>query len=131
METNVLKILWKFYKTPRAGIRILCAPLSFHRSYIALLQARSTSCQTRDGSPFYLNHMSDQLSELDWQELTDLITTAPPERIRLAVSRVNASSAPATVLITEVDRLLHLATISSGDAFDRALLGELRRLSIH
>jgi len=25
---------------------------------------------------FYLNHMSDQLSELDWQELTDLITTA-------------------------------------------------------
>jgi len=55
--------------------------------------------------------MSDQLSELDWQELTDLITTAPPERIRLAVSRVNASSAPATVLITEVDRLVHLATI--------------------
>src|SRR5215468_8560714 len=131
METNVLKILWKFYKTPRAGIRILCAPLSFHRSYIALLQARSTSCQTRDGSPFYLNHMSDQLSELDWQELTDLITTAPPERIRLAVRRVNTSGAAATTLRTEVDRLLHLAAISSGTAFDKALLAELRRLSLH
>jgi hypothetical protein len=75
--------------------------------------------------------MNHQLSELDWQELTDLIATAPPERIRLAVSRVNTSSAPATALLTEVDRLLHLAAISSGDAFDRALLGELRRLSAH
>jgi hypothetical protein len=78
-----------------------------------------------------LSHMSDQLSEFDWRELTDLITAAPPERVRLAVSRVNASCAPGTPLITPVDRLLHLATISSGDAFDRALLGELRRLSIH
>src|SRR5215813_14646164 len=101
MEANLLKILWKFYKTPLVRIRILCAPLSLYRSYIALLQARSTSCQTRDGSPFYLNHMSDQLSELDWQELTDLITTAPPERIRLAVSRVNASSAPASMFFNE------------------------------
>jgi hypothetical protein len=75
--------------------------------------------------------MSNHLSELDWQELTDLITTAPPERVRLAVSRVNASCAPTTTLLTAVDRLLHLATISSGDAFDRALLGELRRLSLH
>lgn len=80
---------------------------------------------------FYLNHMSNHLSEFDWQELTDLITTAPPERVRLAVSRVNALCAPATPLITPVDRLLHLAAISSGDAFDRALLGELRRLNIH
>jgi hypothetical protein len=75
--------------------------------------------------------MSTQLSELDWQELTDLITAAPPARVRLAVSRVNASCAPAAPLMTAVDRLLHLAAISSGDAFDRALLGELRRLSIH
>jgi hypothetical protein len=82
-------------------------------------------------SPFYLSHMSHQLSELDWQELTDLITTAPPERVKLAVSRVNASCAPAAPLMTAVDRLLHLAAISSGDAFDRALLWELRRLSIH
>jgi hypothetical protein len=75
--------------------------------------------------------MSDQLSELDWQELTDLISTAPPARVKLAVSRVNASCTPAAPLMTAVDRLLHLAAISSGDAFDRALLGELRRLSIH
>ena len=84
-----------------------------------------------DCSALYLSHMNHQLSELDWQELTDLITDAPPERVRLAVSRVNASCAPAAQLMTAVDRLLHLATISSGDAFDRALLGELRRLSIH
>jgi len=75
--------------------------------------------------------MNHQLSELDWQELTDLITTAPPERIKPAVSRVNASSTPSSMFFNEVDRLLHLAAISSGDAFDRALLGELRRLSIH
>jgi hypothetical protein len=56
---------------------------------------------------------------------------APDEHVKLAVSRVNASRATATPLLTAVDRLLHLATISSGDAFDRALLGELRRLSIH
>ena len=76
--------------------------------------------------------MSDQLSELDWQELTDLISASPPERIRRAVNRLNALSTPAaTTLLTEVDRLLHLATISSGNAFDRALLAELRRLSLH
>ena len=45
--------------------------------------------------------------------------------------RVNASCAPATALRTHVDRLLHLGAISSGDAFDRALLAELRRLSVH
>ena len=76
-------------------------------------------------------HMHDHLSESDWQELTDLITTAPPQRIKLAMKRVNASCAPNTTLVTEVDRLLHLAAISSGDAFDRALLVELRRLSVH
>jgi hypothetical protein len=75
--------------------------------------------------------MNDHLSEHDWQELTDLITTAPPARIKLAMRRVNASCAPTTALRTDVDRLLHLATISSGDAFDRALLAELRRLSLH
>ena len=76
-------------------------------------------------------HMNDRLSERDWQELTDLITTAPPQRIRLAMKRVNALCAPTKTLLTEVDRLLHLAAISSGDAFDRALLVELRRLSVH
>jgi hypothetical protein len=75
--------------------------------------------------------MNHRLSEHDWQELTELITTAPPQRITLAMRSVNASCAPVIALRTEVDRLLHLATISSGDAFDRALLVELRRLSLH
>jgi hypothetical protein len=75
--------------------------------------------------------MNAQLSEHDWQELTDLIAAAPPERIRLAVTRVGALRAPATALLTAADRLLHFAAISSGDSFDRALLGELRRLSLH
>ena len=75
--------------------------------------------------------MSDQLSELDWQELTALITTATPERIKLAVSRVTPSRTLAASLHTAAERLLHLAAISSGKAFDRALLGELRRLNLH
>jgi len=75
--------------------------------------------------------MNDQLSDHDWQELTDLITSAPPQRIKLAMKRVNASCAPTKTLVTEVERLVHVATISSGDAFDRALLAELRRLSLH
>ena len=82
-------------------------------------------------TPAEEKHVNDHLSERDWQELTELIATAPPARIRLAMKRVNQSCAPATVLRTEVDRLLHLAAISSGDAFDRALLAELRRLSLH
>ena len=48
-----------------------------------------------------------------------------PKRMATAIG------APATMLPTEVDRLLHLTAISSGDAFDRALLAELRRLSLH
>jgi hypothetical protein len=75
--------------------------------------------------------MNDYLSDHDWQELTELITTAPPERVRLAMKHVNASCAPTQTLVTEADRLLHVATISSGDAFDKALLAELRRLSLH
>ena len=38
---------------------------------------------------------------------------------------------PAEERRTTEDWLLHLASISSGEAFDRALLTELRRLSLH
>jgi hypothetical protein len=63
--------------------------------------------------------------------LADLIADAPPQRIRLAMSQVHAPGAAATALLSGADRLLHIATISSGDAFERALLQELRRLSVH
>lgn len=78
----------------------------------------------------------DKLSEVDWQELALLIEEAPPGRIQVAMRRVGpeAGSIPDASparLVTWFDRLLHLATVSSGTAFDRALLRELRRLSVH
>ena len=78
----------------------------------------------------------DRLSDADWQELALLIEAAPVGRIRAAMSRVDPSvvstpPASAARLVTWFDRLLHLATISSGSAFDRALLHELRRLRVH
>lgn len=80
--------------------------------------------------------MSDApLSASDWQELTTLIVEAPADRIRVAVNRVSASAVlfaredPGR-LLTGVDWLLHLAEISSGYAFERALLRELRRLRL-
>jgi hypothetical protein len=82
--------------------------------------------------------MTDDLSDADWQELTRLIAEAPPDRLRAALGLVSASARPAArpmsarpPLLTGVERLLHLADISSGGAFDRALLVELRRLSLH
>ena len=76
--------------------------------------------------------MSDTLSDADWDDLTDLITEAPAERVRLAMGRlVDAASASFTASLAGVDRLLHLASVSSGTEFDRALLAELRRLSAH
>jgi hypothetical protein len=79
--------------------------------------------------------MTDKLSDTDWQELTALIAEAPPERIQTAVSRVSASAVLTARegtgrLLTGVDWLLHLAMISSGYAFERALLQELRRLRL-
>lgn len=80
--------------------------------------------------------MNDEFSEADWQELTLLIANAPPGRMQVAVNRVSVPTVPvarepATRLLTGFDRLLHLAAISSGSAFDRALLLELRRLNVH
>ena len=75
--------------------------------------------------------MTDRLSDADWDDLADLITEAPPDRIRLAMRHLNAPSTSAAVLLSGADRLLHLATVSSGNAFDLALLRELRRLSVH
>jgi hypothetical protein len=78
----------------------------------------------------------DKFSEVDWQELALLIEEAPPGRIQVAMSRVGPAAvrtphARAARLVTSFDRLLHLASVSSGSGFDRALLLELRRLSVH
>jgi hypothetical protein len=82
-----------------------------------------------------------QLSQSEWDDLVDLIVASPTERIDHALERLGAQQPtgrrPADPLnatcrhLTPEGWLLHLASISSGSAFDRALLAELRRLSLH
>jgi hypothetical protein len=83
--------------------------------------------------------MAQKLTDAEWNELVDLIAASPAGRMGEALKRLHAGHAssislmdpPAAHLRTTEDWLLHLATISSGEAFDRALLTELRRLSLH
>ena len=83
--------------------------------------------------------MEPKLTDTEWDELVDLIAASPIGRMDEALKRLapgHASSAdspdpPGAELRTTEDWLLHLAAISSGEAFDRALLTELRRLSLH
>jgi hypothetical protein len=83
--------------------------------------------------------MSHKLTDSEWDELVDLIAASPAARMGEALKRLDAGQAssslapaePAATHRTTEDWLLHLASISSGEAFDRALLTELRRLSIH
>jgi len=77
-----------------------------------------------------------KLTDAEWDELVDLIAASPRERMGEALKRIAAmypwSNRPSASPIRSTEEwLLHLATISSGDAFDRSLLTELRRLSIH
>jgi len=82
--------------------------------------------------------MTHKLTDSEWDELVDLITMAPATRMGEALRRLVVDQAtpaapadPTSGNRTTEDWLLHLASISSGEAFDRALLTELRRLSIH
>jgi hypothetical protein len=83
--------------------------------------------------------MAQKLTDTEWDELVDLIAASPAGRMGEAlkrlydghVSSVASADPPAVHLRTTEDWLLHLASISSGEAFDRALLTELRRLSLH
>jgi hypothetical protein len=83
--------------------------------------------------------MAHKLTDTEWDELVDLIAASPAGRMGEALKRLEAGRAsstsktdlPAAHPRTTEDWLLHLATISSGEAFDRALLTELRRLSLH
>jgi hypothetical protein len=85
--------------------------------------------------------MAHQLTDAEWDDLVDLITASPSERIDEALTRVVIARRPGRGDLprgasgghqrTTAAWLLHLASISSGAAFDRALLRELRRLSVH
>jgi hypothetical protein len=85
--------------------------------------------------------MSRQFTESEWDDLLDLIAESPAERLNHAFAHVGARRHISTDELhpfalaaqphTIEGWLLHLAAISSGDAFDRALLVELRRRSIH
>jgi hypothetical protein len=82
--------------------------------------------------------MAHKLTDSEWDELVDLIAASPAARMGEALKRLRAwhaspgtSTDPTAPNRTTEDWLLHLASISSGEAFDRALLTELRRLSIH
>ena len=84
--------------------------------------------------------MSEELSVAEWVELGELIDGSPPTRIQAALDVVTALAgcrpvqegvAVAPSRLSAIDWLLYLGTLSSGVAFDRALLRELRRLSMH
>jgi hypothetical protein len=75
----------------------------------------------------------DELTTAEWLELADLIIESPPARIHAAVTLVADWGAPADIprLPTVIEWLLYLDDLSSSEAFDRAVLEELRRLSLH
>ena len=83
--------------------------------------------------------MEPKLTDTEWDELVDLIAASPSGRMDEALKRLAAGHAasldlpepPAAEPRSTEDWLLHLASISPGEAFDRALLTELRRLSLH
>jgi len=78
-----------------------------------------------------------KLSDAEWNELVELIAASPTERMDEALKRIpprhqssSSNRRPWQPRSTE-EWLVHLASISSGTSFDRALLTELRRLSLH
>jgi hypothetical protein len=85
--------------------------------------------------------MKHQLSDAEWDDLIELIAASPAERIDQALKRVvlrprtgrppKRRLIPTSQPVTLEGRLIHLAVISPGAQFDRALLTELRRLSVH
>jgi hypothetical protein len=83
--------------------------------------------------------IADELNPAERRELVELLVESSAARIHAAVNviagaierastgeRVDSPKPPAII-----DWLLYLDALCSGDAFERALLKELRRLSIH
>jgi len=85
--------------------------------------------------------MAHTLTDAEWDELVELIEESPSTRIGEALSRLPPTTKRRARGVIEKNRrnsrlspedwLLHIASISSGPAFDRALLQELRHLSVH
>ena len=85
--------------------------------------------------------MTQHLTDEEWDNLVGLIAQSPPERIGYALKRLGTkhragrrTTDPLDPLfrhLTTEGWLLQLASISPNAAFDRALLLELRRLSLH
>jgi hypothetical protein len=74
-----------------------------------------------------------KLTDAEWDELVELIAASPTERMDEALKRTAighpSSDGPRWQPRSTEEWLVHLASISPGPAFDRALLMELRRLS--
>jgi hypothetical protein len=78
-----------------------------------------------------------KLTDAEWDELVQLIADSPTGRMdealkrmkQMAVGRRSSNRQRWQPRSTE-EWLVHLASISPGPAFDRALLTELRRLSL-
>jgi hypothetical protein len=80
--------------------------------------------------------MAHKLTEIEWDELVELIAASPSGRLDVALHRVAAlprvpNQLAAIAPRSTEDWLVYLASVSSGDVFDRAFLVELRRLSLH
>ena len=77
--------------------------------------------------------MAHRLTDAEWDELVELIAASPTERMDEALKRMSvaspSSNRPPWQPRSTEEWLVHLASISPGPAFDRALLTELRRLS--
>jgi hypothetical protein len=85
--------------------------------------------------------MAHKLTDAEWEDLVNLISSSPAERIDQALRRIMITIRPHSAATTRLAYtfrprsvegwLIQLGSISPGAAFDRALLAELRRLSTH
>jgi len=85
--------------------------------------------------------MTQHLTDEEWDDLVGLLSESPAERIGYALKRLGARHRAGRRITDPLDPtfrhlttegwLLQLASISPNAAFDRALLTELRRLSLH
>lgn len=85
--------------------------------------------------------MAHRLTDAEWADLVELIAASPADRINQALKCIVIAPRHLALMPQQREtthtrtavagRLIHLATVSSGAAFDRALLTTLRRLSVH
>jgi len=90
-------------------------------------------CPVERGRRGEVEAIIDELTTDEWLELADLIIESPPARIHAAVTLVAGWGSPTDIprLPTVIEWLLYLDDLVSSENFDRAVLEELRRLSLH